>query len=228
MRFAVLPVRCMLAVLVMAILLVSGMPLRAMADEDAFRIGAHVILDDQWTKYTTAANQSFVATLRAKTASGTIDTLPSDRLYQLYRAHQLDCILTGGWPHDDPQLTTKRALMFEVRLFTRADFDLGVLDEILVGRMKQFPPPALPFEKTMIDWLPLQNLQQGFDLLRAGRVDALLADPSHVQNDADCPQAGIVPANLPPVRQFGVPLLCHDTEGNRTFVKMLDQESLTQ
>lgn len=228
MRFVLPPVRYMLGTLAVVAVISAAMPISTLADGKEFRIGAHVILDDQWTKYTTAANRSFVATLRAKTASGTIETLPTDRLYQLYRAHQLDCILTGGWPHDDPQLMTKRALTFEVRLFTRADFDLGAQDEILVGRMKQFPPPALPLEKTMIDWLPLQNLQQGFDLLRAGRIDALLADPSHVQNDADGPQAGIVPANLPPVRQFGVPLICHDTEGNRTFVKMLDQESLTQ
>lgn len=228
MRFAVPPVRCMWGVLAMAMSLVAAMPMGVMADEHAFRIGAHVALDDKWTQYTSPANRSFVSTLRKKTGSGKIETLPTDRLFQLYRAEQLDCILTGGWPHDEPQLMTKRALLFEVRLFTHAGFDLGAQDEILVGRMKQFPPPALPLENTMVDWLPLQNLQQGFDLLRAGRIDALLADPSHVQNDADGPHVGIVPANLPPVRQFGVPLLCHDTEGNRTFVKMLDQESLTQ
>lgn len=228
MRFAVSLGQCMLGGLATAILIAATTPLRAMADEGEFRIGAHVALDDQWTRYTTPANRRFVSTLREKTASGKIETLPTDRLYQLYRTEQLDCILTGGWPHDDPQLMTKSALLFEVRLFTHADFDLGAQEEILVGRMKQFPPPALPLENTLVDWLPLQNLQQGFALLRAGRIDALLADPSHVQNDADGPHVGITPANLPPVRKFTVPLLCHDTEDNRALVEMLDDEALTQ
>lgn len=211
-----------------AIALYLFVPDPLLAEETGFRIGAHVSLNNQWARYTTPANRNFAAALQARTSSGSIETLPNDRLFHLYRSGELDCILTGGWPHDDPQLVSKHALSFEVRLFTRKDVALGSKDQVLVGRLKQFPPPPLPLPDTMIDWVALQNLKQGFDLLRAGRIDALLADPSHVQNAPGAPHDGIVAADLPPVRRFDVPLLCHDNERNRHFLDILDQTSLTQ
>ncbi|NIY77320.1 hypothetical protein HED22_16830 [Thalassospira sp. HF15] len=200
----------------------------AVAQTPALRIGAHVILDEKWSKNASRENRNFVAALKAQTKSGRIETLPSDRLYQLYQSGQLDCILTGGWPHDDPQLISKRVLTFEVRLLTLANTDLPARSQILVGRMKQFPPPALPLETTLVDWLPLQNLKQGFDLLRARRIDALLADPSHIQNAPQQTHEDIIAADLPAVKRFSVPLLCHDTDYNRDMIDMLDQETLTQ
>jgi hypothetical protein len=212
----------------MALLLAAGLPAHAATGEPDLRIGSHVLLDDQWAKYTSNENRQFVKALKARTPSGEIETLPTDRLYQLYQAVELDCILTGGWPHDDPQLSSERTLIFEVRLYRLTTMKLTLQDEILVGRMKQFPPPALPLDETLVDWLPLQNLKQGFDLLRAGRIDALLADPSHVQNAPDGPQSGIVPADLPPVKRFAVPLICHDTPENRDLIEILDQSILKQ
>jgi len=200
----------------------------AAAETPALRIGAHVALDEQWSKNASHENRNFVADLEAQTKSGRIETLPTDRLYQLYQSGELDCILTGGWPHDDPQLMSKRVLTFEVRLFTLADTDLPGSSQILVGRMKQFPPPALPLETTMVDWLPLQNLKQGFDLLQAGRIDALLADPSHIRHAPKETKRDIIAADLPAVKRFGVPLLCHDTVYNRDMIDQLDQEALTQ
>jgi hypothetical protein len=232
MRFRLPPFYRKCAFGVMALLLWAAVPTHVIAQEQAaektLRIGSHVLLDAPWEKHTSNENRQIVAALKARTDLGEIETLPTDRLYQLYQTGDLDCILTGGWPHDDPQLSSQRALIFEVRLYRLPTMKLSIRDEILVGRMKQFPPPALPLDDTLVDWLPLQNLKQGFDLLRAGRIDALLADPSHVHNSPDGPQSGIVPADLPPVKRFAVPLICHDTPDNRAFITSLDQTALTQ
>lgn len=214
--------------LMLSVLLCLAVVSETKAQQNTLRIGAHVSLDNQWAKHTAPENRNFVATLKAHTQSGRIETLPNDRLYHLYETAQFDCILTGGWPHDDPQLRSKRALIFEVRLFTLSNNDLTTQDQVLVGRMKQFPPPALPLENAMIDWMPLQNLKQGFDLLRAGRIDALIADPSHVHNGPDGIHADIMAADLPPLRRFAVPLMCHDTAHNRNFIEMLDRNAMTQ
>ncbi|MBX2831497.1 MAG: hypothetical protein KTR23_10005 [Rhodospirillales bacterium] len=209
--------------LALSALLCSGFSLSAVGQQSALRVGAHVVLDDQWAQHASEENRIFVKNLRAHTRSGTIETLPNNRLYHLYRAKELDCILTGGWPSDDPQLRSQQGLVFEVRLFTRPNTDLRAKDQILIGRMKRFPPPAIPLENTMIDWVALQNLQQGFDLLRANRIDAILAAPSHIPASQNGETPDIVPADLPPVKRFEVPLLCHDTPPNREIVEMIDQ-----
>lgn len=219
----------LVTVLLMLPVLLRLLPVgEAQAQQKPMRIGAHVYLDDWWAKHATPENRDFVTILKAHTKSGRIEALPNDRLYRQYQNRKLDCILTGGWPHDDPQLRSQRALTFEVRLFTLSDKDLSTQEEILVGRMKQFPPPSLPLERTMVDWFPLQNLPQGFDLLRAGRIDALIADPSHVLNAPDNIHHDIIPADLPPLKTVHVPLICHDTKHNRNFVEMLDRGSLME
>ena len=219
----------LVTVLLMFPALLSILPVgEAQAQQKSMRIGAHVYLDDWWAKHTSPENRNLVTALKTYTKSGRIEALPNDRLYRLYENQKLDCILTGGWPHDDPQLRSQRALIFEVRLFTLSDNDLSTQSEVLVGKMKQFPPPSLPLDNTMVDWFSLQNLQQGFDLLRAGRIDALIADPSHVLNAPDNIHHDIIPADLPPLKRVSVPLICHDTKHNRNFVEMLDHSRLTQ
>lgn len=228
-----MPIQRQLVTLVTVMLMspvLLSLPLvaEAQAQQENIRIGAHVYLDDRWAKHTSPENRNLVTTLKAHAKSGNIETLPNDRLYHLYQSRKLDCILTGGWPHDDPQLRSKRGLTFEVRLFTLSDNDLTKRDEVLIGRMKQFPPPSVPLEQAMVDWLPLQNLKQGFDLLHAGRIDALVADSSHVQNDPGDIHQDIIPADLPPLRRFTVPLMCHDTADNRNLIEMLDRDPLVQ
>ncbi|WP_430475945.1 hypothetical protein ACQ0MK_10370 [Thalassospira lucentensis] len=229
MPFGLPPVKTISSLLALSALLCAGSGSPATAQEDA-RIGAHVVLDDQWAQLASEENRAFVQVLRAQTGTGSIDTLPNDRLYHLYRTKKLDCILTGGWPPNDPQLRSQQTLVFEIRLFILSNTDLLAKDQILVGRMKQFAPPAIPLENTMVDWLPLQNLQQGFDLLRAKRIDALLAAPSHVQYtpDSNSDTRDIVQANLPAIKRIEVPLLCHDTVANRGIIERVDQAAPSQ
>ena len=215
----------------MAILTVVLSPVAAHSDTATnttfaapLRIGAHVPLDDQWARHASDQNQNLVKTIRLFTQSGDIDALPNNRLFHLYRTDALDCILSGGWPEDDQDIKSRHELVFEVHLFTRANVDLTQQDQILIGRLKQFAPPDIPLGTTMVDWLPLQTIDQGFDLLIAGRIDAMLADPSHISSQPAPIRNQITAADIPPVKKFTVPLLCHNTEANRDFIHHLDQQ----
>lgn len=185
-------------------------------------IGAHVPLGKAWQEQANDHQRLFVKTLNDPPLGGIIDTLPSKRLLTLYGDGKLDCILSGSTRMNVRDVKSKAALPFELHLFTHKDTDLTIPALVTIGRMAVLPPPSVPMLPHKVDWYPLQNLTQGIELLKAGRIDAILAAPSHIRSLSPDHRGDIVDAALPPVLNIKIPLTCHDTKANRAFVAAFD------
>ncbi|MDP2697452.1 hypothetical protein [Thalassospira sp.] len=202
---------------------ILGLPGAGQGQAAEIRIGATIPFDAEWENVASPEQRRFIAALRDPALSGVIETVPHNRKREMYADHKLDCILTADWVKRDVDIVADKTIRFVLRLFTAPGMDLNARGPaVSVGFLAHTPRPPLSILRD-VEWYGLRSIRQGVDLLAAGRLDAIVADESHVFPTPPYQGGLVIVAPLSPVQVVALLLICHDTPANRHFVARFDQ-----
>lgn len=193
-------------------------PLPAIANE-LVRISATIEFSDAWMEHALPDQRTYITRLSGQTRPVKFDVAPHHRFTELLDSGQSDCVLTALPERFANKVVSNSTIRFELRLFHRSGVDLNRLSKINIGFLVNLPRPPVPLAADLV-WYDLRTIEQGVDLLLAGRLDAVIGDRTQVMKSDGA--LGAVQSALPPVKIVRLALVCRNTDELRDFVSSFD------
>ncbi|MCC9625999.1 hypothetical protein LPB41_30385 [Thalassospira sp. MA62] len=190
--------------------------------ESDVRVGNILVYDAKWRATLNDRQRLFFDLVYAAAGTGWIDGLPYTRLISLYQQQKLDCIVAGRPGPQTGKIISTNNVNFTLKLFTHAGKEWTrhappSARPLIVGHLATLPNIALPLERKVI-WYGIHSFDQGLALVKAGRIDLLIADEARFDNDPV-----VQPLGKFPIRVVDMVLQCNDSVKTRNFISQFDQ-----
>lgn len=192
--------------------------LPALAQEPV-RISANIEFGNAWMEYALPEQRHYITQLSGLTRPVKFDVAPHHRFDELLDKGQTDCVMTASLDGVENKIVANSRIRFELRVFRLSGVDLNRLPKIDIGFLVNLPRPSVALTPDLV-WYDLRTIEQGVEMLLAGRLDAIIGDSTQVMKISGA--SGTVQAALPPVKTVQLALVCRNTDELRDFVNRFD------
>ncbi|MBX2830079.1 MAG: hypothetical protein KTR23_02690 [Rhodospirillales bacterium] len=180
------------------------------------KVGNVASVTSEWRATLTQQQRNFYEALLYAPGIEWNDGLPFDRLVGLFESRELDCMVAETFRIRPGVAFSENSILFEMVIFGRRGDNLLAKNTLTVGYPATLPQFEMPFSQP-IEWYGLKTLKQGGELLKIGRIDAMVAHSGLFDGDR-----AIDRMPFPPVHAVELNLQCHDTPRARAFLSTFD------